>query len=123
MRLRHFRFALRASCSVAPGHFLVQSRLRVGKFRGKGARALLLGRLLCTDLRHFLRDLRTAFRGGLGRLLQLLQLELEVVTTALLRSECQTLGVPGVLRACRVRVDCSERLARGLRRRARARDR
>ena len=67
--------------------------------------------------------MRTTFRRHLGRLLQLLQLELEVVTTALLRSERQTLGVPGVLRACRVRIDGSERLARGVCRRTRAGDR
>ena len=86
---RYFGAFARRVCNVAPRRFVVQARLQVGDLGADGSLCFQLSVVLASDVRGLFGDLRaTPFR-NLGRLFQLHQLELEVVTATLLRRERQ----------------------------------
>ena len=111
-RLFNFAFVAGMPRRIAPCDIVVQARLEVGDRARLGRLLRRLCRFLRGDVVAFLRQLRAALGGGLGRLLQLDELEVEVVHAALLRRERLAFAVVFLLPGLETAFERLERDAR-----------
>src|SRR5207245_2743832 len=92
-RLGHFRLVARVAQAFAFAAVARQLFARGGELVVESHDAGLLGAPFRPDRRPLVANLRTTARGRFGLLTQLQKLELQVVTTTLLRRQCDALAV------------------------------
>ena len=109
---RGFRLFARPIGNVTLQRFVVQARLQIGDPGVDRSLCLQFGIVLAGDVRGLVGNLRTALFRRLGRLPELHELELQVVTAALLRREREAFIVIRLLVFLQLEFDGIERPSR-----------